>query len=58
MKMKITGMHCESCEMLIRDIFEEHGIKADVTQGLANFEPGSTDMEKLKAEIRDEGFGV
>jgi copper chaperone CopZ len=26
-KLKITGMHCPSCEMLITDILEDEGVK-------------------------------
>ncbi|MDP2750163.1 MAG: heavy-metal-associated domain-containing protein [Nanoarchaeota archaeon] len=63
-KLKIKGMHCKSCEMLIKDALEETGgiKKADVSQknNSANIEFDETkiDAEKIKAMIKKEGYGV
>ncbi len=63
-KLKIKGMHCSSCEMLIKDALEEtNGIKkADVSMksGSASieFDESKIDSGKIRAIIEKEGYEV
>lgn len=57
--MKVKGMHCKSCEMLIADALEEAGatnISADHKTGTVTFK-GITDT-KAKNIIKKEGYEV
>jgi len=66
--MKITlnveGMHCKSCEMLIKDELNElEGIKAvniSAEKGIATVEYDENKVDKLKIIeiIKEEGFKV
>ncbi len=57
MKMKIKGMHCKSCKMLIEDALDEIGVKAEVNveKGFVEFEEGGVSLEKIKKTIEAEG---
>ncbi len=63
-KLKITGMHCSSCEVLIKDALEEsEGVKkADISMknksAEIQFDENKTDKQKLKAIIEKEGYEV
>lgn len=46
--IKISGMHCRSCEMLIKDALEE-------TKGVTNAE---VDRKKGEARIEHEGLSI
>ena len=57
--LKIKGMHCKSCKMLIEDSLEEIDVKSNV-----NYEKGSVEVEfdenkvsldKIKKQIEQEG---
>lgn len=55
-KLKITGLHCESCKSLIEEVCQEiPGVKkcsVDVEQGIALVEhDGSVALKTLKSEI-------
>ncbi len=60
--LKIKGMHCKSCEMLITDALEEVGAKAQVDskKGLAvvEFDENKLTKDKIKQIIQKEGFKV
>ncbi|MFH0701122.1 MAG: heavy-metal-associated domain-containing protein [Candidatus Woesearchaeota archaeon] len=60
--LKINGMHCKSCEMLITDALEEAGAKAQVDskKGTATieFDEKKLTESKIKQIIQKEGFKV
>jgi copper chaperone CopZ len=61
--LKVSGMHCTACKMLIEDAISEiEGAKAvsvDHTTGAVTvtYDSDGT-LEKIKAAIRQEGFAV
>lgn len=61
-KLKVSGMHCKSCEMLIKDALEEEdGIKsasADMKKEAVNvlFNEEETSAEKIKKIIAELGY--
>ena len=57
--VKVKGMHCPSCEMLIKDSMEEEGatnIKIDHKTGNLSFE--SMEKEKVIDIVKKEGYEV
>lgn len=60
----VKGMHCKSCEILIKDILEEQAgvsaVIADHKRGIINvdFAPSVISIEKIKMLIKDEGYEV
>ena len=62
-KLKIKGMHCKSCEMLIEDALEDLGInkcKIDSLRGGAeiDFDEKKISVDKIKKVIKNEGYEV
>lgn len=61
-KLKIGGMTCKSCEMLITDSLDDLGVKAKVShnKGTADieFDESEVKLEKIKAAIKADGFSV
>lgn len=59
-KLKITGMHCKSCAMLIEESLNDIGVKVHFEKDTANveFDEKKTDLEKIRKIIKDEGYGV
>lgn len=60
--MKVKGMHCKSCEVLLSDVVEELGGKAissDFKKGtiVAEF-PTNPNREKIKEAFKTEGYSV
>lgn len=55
--MKVEGMHCKSCEVLIKDIAEEQGvsIKKIEVKGNTGYIEAEGDLEQFKKEIESEG---
>ncbi len=58
-KFKITGMHCKSCEMLIRDSLEDLRVKdisfeKDIIT--ITFDENKTSLETIKKTIEKEGY--
>ena len=57
--LKIQGMHCESCKLLIEEVAQEiNGVKScigDVKKGTAVVEHEKADMSLLKKEIEKLG---
>ena len=61
--LKVSGMHCTACKMLIEDAISEiKGAKAitvDHTTGAVSISYDSNEtLEKIKTAIRGEGFSV
>ncbi len=55
--VRIEGMHCKSCEMLITDILEDHGAtiifnkdKATITHEIP--------FKEIKGDLEKEGYKV
>ena len=63
-KIKTIGMHCPSCEMLVKDSLEdEEGVnnsKADFKLGIieVDFDEEKTNLNKIKDIINKEGYKV
>ena len=63
-KIKTKGMHCPSCEMLVKDALQElDGIretKADHKKGIVEveFDSSRADFELIKHIIEKEGYKV
>jgi len=62
-ELKVKGMHCRSCEMLVKDSLEEiQGVKkaeADHKKNLVKIEAeDKVDLEDVKAKIRELGYEV
>lgn len=62
-KFKVTGMHCKSCEILIREGLEELGVKVKEIShkdGIVNveFDEKKIDESKIRNAILNEGYKV
>jgi len=62
-EIEIKGMHCPSCEMLIKDSLEDAGvknIKISYVTGKAEieFNENKIDIQKIKKIIKEEGYEV
>ena len=63
LNMKIKGMHCPSCEVLIKDVLEDLDI-TDVEishktgRAVINYDEKGVDIESIKKLIKDEGYEV
>jgi copper chaperone len=59
-KIKINGMHCPSCEMLIKDSLDDVGVKAEVSHksNSANveFDEKKISIDKIKSIIKENGY--
>mgnify|MGYP005849887265 CR=1 FL=1 len=62
--IKVKGMHCPSCEMLIKDVIEEQdGVeKAELSREkgmvMISFDEKKVNENQLKSIIKNEGYGV
>tara|TARA_Y100000310_G_scaffold312690_1_gene360248 strand:- start:314 stop:541 length:228 start_codon:yes stop_codon:yes gene_type:complete len=60
--LKITGMHCKSCKMLIEDALEDINVKSDVSvereEATVEFDEAKVSLDKVKKAIEDEGYTV
>ncbi len=60
--LKVKGMHCKSCSMLIEDALEDLGAKSKVNdkEGIAvvEFDENKVSEEKIRAAIKKEGYKV
>ena len=59
----IKGMHCKSCEMLLKDVIEEingcHVSQADFKKGIMSGEfPSQKEIELAQQAIEKEGYRV
>ena len=61
-KLKIEGMHCESCAELIKDKLESMGVKAEIDyktgKAKIEFDESKTNIEKIKETISKVGYSV
>lgn len=63
-KLKTKGMHCSSCEMLVKDALEDlDGVKkveASHKSGVIaiDFDDAKVDISKIKETIKKEGYEV
>lgn len=61
-KIKVSGMHCSSCEFLIKDSLNDIGViaKVDSKKGevLVKFDPKKVKLESIYKIIKDNGYGV
>lgn len=61
--LKVSGMHCTACTMLVEDAISEipgaRAVSADYTTGAVavSYDSAQT-LEKIKTAIRGEGFFV
>ena len=62
MVLKVEGMHCRSCEMLVKDSLDEMGVKATASHEnneiKVTFDETKNDIEEIKKIIEKEGYGV
>ena len=60
--LKIKGMHCKSCKMLIEDALDDLDVKSEVDseKGTAaiEFDESKITEEKIKKAIEKEGYKV
>lgn len=58
--LKIKGMHCKNCEMLIKSGLEDIGVKAEVEyisgKAVVEFDESKISFEKIKEAIKKEGY--
>jgi|TARA_B100002003_G_C13938381_1_gene455533 copper chaperone CopZ len=63
-EIKTTGMHCPSCEMLVKDSLEdEEGVNkanANFKSGIieVDFDESKTNLNKIKEIIKKEGYKI
>ena len=59
-KLKIKGMHCQSCQMLIEDALDDIGVKSKVNLKNNSITIENTDvpLEKITKVIESEGYKV
>jgi len=57
MELTVKGMHCKSCEMLIKDSLEEEGAKrVSFSKNRVNFD--NLNQDQAKKIINKEGYEV
>lgn len=61
-KLKINGMHCTSCEKLVKITVKEmggelHSIDASTGEGIADF-PEEVEVKEIKKKIKEAGYEV
>jgi copper chaperone CopZ len=60
--IKIKGMHCKSCAVLIKDELDDLGVESiiDSVTGMAKikFDKNKISSDKIKKVIIKEGYGV
>lgn len=61
--LKVNGMHCRSCEMLVQDGLEDIGVKTieashKESEVKVSFDPEKVSIEEIKKVIEKEGYGV
>ncbi|MFC1768655.1 heavy-metal-associated domain-containing protein [Nanoarchaeota archaeon] len=62
-KLKIKGMHCHACEMLVGDALQDTGVansKIDSKAGTGEieFDETKTTEAEIKTAIKKEGYSV
>ena len=60
--LKVKGMHCKSCSMLIEDALEDLGVKSkvDSDKGIAivEFDESKVSEKTIKKTIKGEGYKI
>jgi copper chaperone CopZ len=60
--LMVKGMHCNSCEMIVKDVLEEMGVDSEVSheKGVVKvtFNEAEKGLDEIKQAIRKEGYGV
>ena len=60
LKLNVKGMHCKSCEELIKEDFQDINVKAEVSYrtGILNieFDEKQTNLNKIKEVIEKLGY--
>ena len=59
--LKVKGMHCKSCEILLKDVIEEiGGVRAtvDSVKGTIKVSCDKNVMDSIKKAIEKEGYKV
>ncbi len=59
--LKVKGMHCRSCEMIIAEALEEAGagsVAASHAKGEVTVDFGSLDEQRVRKIIKEEGYEV
>lgn len=60
--LKVKGMHCNSCEMLIADALEDIDVKAKVDSkkeiATVEFDESKVTLDEVKKAIEAEGYKV
>jgi len=61
-KLNVKGMHCKSCEVLIKDALQDEGVKANVNVNKGEvsieFDESKIKLDKIKSIIKKEGYKV
>lgn len=61
-KIKVKGMHCKSCEVLIQDSLSDIGVKSKVNhktgEVLIDFDPKKVKIEDIYKSIKENGYEV
>ena len=62
MNLKIKGMHCKSCKMLIEDALDDLGVKSNVDNekgtAVIEFDESKITLEEIEKVIVKEGYQV
>ncbi|MCK5698759.1 MAG: heavy-metal-associated domain-containing protein [Candidatus Aenigmarchaeota archaeon] len=62
-ELKIKGIHCPGCEMLINDILDDAGVEksaVDIKKETAtiDFDESKVTIDQIKKAIEDEGYTI
>jgi copper chaperone CopZ len=60
--LKIEGMHCRSCEIILEEMMEEAGVTAEASHEKGeiklDFDDKKIDLNQIKKMIMNEGYKV
>jgi copper chaperone len=58
--LKVKGMHCKSCEMLITDALDDIGVQAKVNvktgDVIVDYDESKTSLADIKKVLKEEGY--
>lgn len=62
-KLKVKGMHCPSCEMLIKDILEDENVEVILVNHKTgdlevSYNENDVDFEEIKRVLAEEGHEI
>ena len=61
-ELRVKGMHCKACEMLVTEALEETGVRSEAShsKGIVSvdFNENETTLEEIKKVIAKEGYEV